>query len=124
MRRMRTPLSLAAVACFLLSLPARAQVAPSLSGETGLFEIANADSIAAGRFSLGLYWSMWTRTAAPVPGSLPFPDDPLRYDLMRIGGTIGYGLTNTWELVLGTGSNRYHATDGFLWQGMINGHYA
>ena len=52
MRRMRTRLSLAAAACFVLSLPARAQVAPTLSGETGLFEITTADSIAAGRLPL------------------------------------------------------------------------
>ena len=66
MRRMRTPLSLAAVACFALSLPAQAQVAPTLSGETGLFEITNADTIGAGRFSFGLSWSMWNRSAAPL----------------------------------------------------------
>ena len=41
---------------------------PTLSGETGLFEITTADMLAAGRFSLGLSWSMWPRTAAPVPG--------------------------------------------------------
>ncbi len=121
MRRMRTRLTLAAAVWFVLALPARAQVAPTLSGETGLFEITNADTIAAGRFSLGLSWSMWNRIAAPVSGSTPYPDDPLRYDLMRTGGSVGYGLTNTWEIVIGTGSNRYHA-DAFLWQGVINGH--
>lgn len=121
MRRMRTRLSLAAAVWFALALPARAQVAPTLSGETGLFEIKSADSIAAGRFSLGLSFSMWTLTSAPIPGSSPLPDDPLRYDLMRIGGSIGYGLSDRWELVLGTGSNRYHA-DGNVWQGVINGH--
>ena len=122
MRRMRTPLSLAAVACFVLSIPARAQVAPTLSGETGLFEITNADTIGAGHFSFGLSWSMWNRAAAPVPGSFPLPDDPLRYDLQRIGGSVGYGLLDRWELVVGTGANRYHAMDA-AWQGVINGHY-
>jgi outer membrane protein OmpA-like peptidoglycan-associated protein len=121
MRRMRTRLSLAAAAWFVLALPARAQVAPTLSGETGLFEITTADSIAAGRFSLGLSWSMWNRMAAPTPGSTAYPDDPLRYDLMRTGGSVGYGFTNNWEIVVGTGSNRYHA-EAFLWQGVINGH--
>ena len=120
MRRMRTPLSLAAVACFALSLPARAQVAPTLSGETGLFEIMNADSLAAGRFSLGLSWSMWNRSSAPVPGAPTLPDDPLRYDLQRIAGNVGYGLTNNWEIVASTGGDRYHASDMF-WRGMING---
>ena len=120
MRRMRTRLSLAAAVCFVLSLPARAQVAPTLSGETGLFEITTADMIAAGRFSLGLSWSMWPRTGAPIPGSSPYPDDPLRYDLQRIGGSVGYGLTDRWEIVFGTGGNRYHA-ESYNWHGMING---
>ncbi|HTS02469.1 MAG TPA: OmpA family protein [Thermoanaerobaculia bacterium] len=122
MRRMRTRLFLAAAACFALALPARAQVAPTLSGETGLFEIKNADSLAAGRFSVALSWSMWTLTAAPVPGSSPLPDDPLRYDLQRIGGSVGYGLTDRWELVVGTGSS-YYSADSAVWQGLINGRY-
>jgi outer membrane protein OmpA-like peptidoglycan-associated protein len=117
---MRTRLSLAAAACFVLSLPARAQVAPTLSGETGLFEITNADMIAAGHFSLGLSWSMWNRTAAPIPGSNPLPDDPLRYDVMRYGGSVGYGFSDRWEVVIGTGSVRYNA-DSMAWQGIVNG---
>lgn len=122
MRRMRTRLSLAAAVCFALSLPARAQVAPTLSGETGLFEITNADMLAAGHFSVGFSWSMWTLTSAPVPGSSPYPDDPLRYDLMRTGGSVGYGLMDRWEIVIGTGSNRYHA-DSFDWQGVVGSSY-
>jgi outer membrane protein OmpA-like peptidoglycan-associated protein len=121
MRRMRTRLFLAAAACCVLSLPARAQVAPTLSGETGLFEVLNADTIPAGRFSFGLSWSMRTLTAAPVPFSTPYPDDPLRYDVMRYGGSVAYGMLDRWELVVGTGSNRYHADSG-LWQGVIGGH--
>lgn len=121
MRRMRTRLSLAAAVWFALALPARAQVAPTLSGETGLFEIRNADFLGAGRFSFGLSWSMWTLTAAPVPGSSPYPDDPLRYDLQRIGGSMAYGFTDRWEVSVGAGSNRYNA-EAYLWQGVINGH--
>ena len=120
MRRMRTRLFLAAAAGFVLSLPARAQVAPTLSGETGLFEITNADTLAAGRFSLALSWSMWPRTAAPLPGSFTLADDPLRYDQQRLGFSVGYGLTNSWEIVVGTGSNRYHADD-LIWAGVISG---
>jgi outer membrane protein OmpA-like peptidoglycan-associated protein len=118
---MRTRLSLAAAVCFALSLPAQAQVAPTLSGETGLFEIMNADMLPAGRFSLAASWSMWTSTAAPLPYSSPLPDDPLRYDRQRIGGTFAYGLMDRWEIAIGTGSNRYNA-DAMNWQGMINGH--
>ena len=124
MRRIRTRLFLAAAACCVLSLPARAQIlAPTLSGETGLFEIPTANSLQTGHFSFGLSWSMWNRTAAPVPGTVSLPDDPLRYDLQRFGGSIGFGLTDRWEMTLAAGAHRYEATDGFLWQGLINGHY-
>jgi hypothetical protein len=110
---MRTRLFLAAAAGFVLSLPARAQiVAPTLTGETGLFEIPTANSLQAGRFSFGLSWSMWNRTAAPVPGTVSLPDDPLRYDQQRFGGSIGYGLTDRWEVVFGAGANRYEARTG------------
>ena len=122
MRRMRTRMSLAAAACLVLALPARAQVAPTLSGGTGLFEILTADMVAEGHFSLGLSWSMWDRTAAPVPGAFPLPDDPLRYDVQRISGSLGYGLMDRWELDFSAGYNHYHAMSA-TWQGLINGHY-
>ena len=45
MRRMRTRLLLGAIACLVLATPLAAQVAPSISGETGLFEVTNADML-------------------------------------------------------------------------------
>jgi outer membrane protein OmpA-like peptidoglycan-associated protein len=119
---MRTRLLLGAIACLASAAPLAAQVAPSLSGETGLFEVRNADVLPPGRFSLGLSWSMWNRTAASVPFAATLPDDPLRYDLQRTGLSIGYGLIPNWELSLGTGSNRYVAY-GRDWEGMVNGHF-
>jgi outer membrane protein OmpA-like peptidoglycan-associated protein len=82
----------------------------------------NADMLPQGRFSLGLSWGLWDRTAAPVPYAATLPDDPLRYDLQRVGLSIGYGLMPNWEASVSTGSNRYHASD-FNWQGVLSGHY-
>jgi outer membrane protein OmpA-like peptidoglycan-associated protein len=122
MRRMRTRLLLGAIACLVLAAPLAAQVAPTVTGETGLFQVINADFLPQGRFSLGLSWGLWNRTAASVPYAPTLPDDPLRYDLQRFGLSVGYGLLSNWEASISTGSNRYNASS-FDWQGLINGHY-
>lgn len=126
MRRMRTRLLLGAIACLVLATPfatpLAAQMAPTVSGETGLFQVTNADMLPQGRFSLGLSWGMWNRTAASVPYSATLSDDPLRYDLQRFGLSVAYGLLNRWEASLSTGSNRYGATSN-NWQGLVSGHY-
>ncbi len=126
MRRMRTRLLLGAIACLVLATPfatpLAAQIAPSVSGETGLFEVTNADMLPQGRFSLGLSWGLWNRTAASVPYAATLSDDPLRYDVQRIGMSVAYGLLPRWEASLSTGSNRYSASD-YNWQGLVNGHY-
>src|SRR5271169_3771408 len=122
MRRMRTRLLLGAIACLILAAPLAAQVGPTVTGETGLFQVMTADMLPQGRFSLGLSWGLWNRTAAPVPYSTPLPDDPLRYDVQRFGLSIGYGLLPSWEASISTGFDRYHASS-FDWQGLVNGHY-
>jgi outer membrane protein OmpA-like peptidoglycan-associated protein len=119
---MRTRLLLGAIACLVLAAPLAAQVAPTLTGETGLFQVTNADMLPQGRFSLGLSWSMWTRTAASVPFTAPLADDPLRYDQQRFGLSVAYGLMPSWEASISAGSNRYHASSE-TWQGMVNGRY-
>ncbi len=122
MRRMRTRLSLAAAACFVLSLPARAQVAPTLSGETGLFEITNADMLAAGRFSFGLSWSMWTRDGGARTGL-----EPARRTIRS--ATTSCGPAAAWATASWTAgrSSSAPARTGTTpsrttWQGVINGH--
>ena len=126
MRRMRTRLFLGAIACLVLATPfatpLAAQMAPSVSGETGLFQATNAEFLPQGRFSLGLSWGLWNRTAASVPYAATLPDDPLRYDVQRIGMSVAYGLLSRWEASLSTGSNMYSAS-AYNWQGLVNGHY-
>ncbi len=122
MRRMRTRLLLGAIACLVLAAPLAAQVAPTVTGETGLFQVTNADMLPQGRFSLGLSWNLWNRTAASVPNTVPLRDDPLRYNLQRFGLSVAYGLMPSWEATMSTGFNRYNASN-FDWQGLVNGHY-
>ncbi|HEV8269269.1 MAG TPA: OmpA family protein [Thermoanaerobaculia bacterium] len=121
MRRIRTGLLLAALGSLFLSLTAGAQVAPSLTGESGLFELTNADTLPSGRFSLGLYYSVWDRTAAPSLVTPEGVDDPLRYGTSKLGLTVGYGATNNLELTLGIGQ-RFFEADQRFWSGVIGGH--
>lgn len=122
MRRMRTRLLLGAIACLVLAAPLAAQIAPTVSGETGLFQVRNADMLPTGRFSFGLSWGMWNRTAAPVPFADALSKDPLRYDLQRSGLSVGYGFLPNWEASVSTGSNRYHASPRD-WEGMVSGRF-
>lgn len=123
MRRMRSGLLFAA-AVTLIGLgapPLAAQVAPSLSGETGLFELRNADMTAPGRFSFSLFFSQWDRVAAPSLINAPGADDPLRYSVGKGGVTVAWGVTSTFELTANTGMRIYSADDRD-WNGAINGH--
>ena len=121
MRRMRTGLLLALVAALSLAAPTlSAQVAPTLNGETGLFSIYDAQTVPQGRFAFSLFYSMWDRTAAPVPYLAPQPDDPLRYSSDKIGLTMAFGLLPNWEASFSAGQRSYSADDR-LWAGNING---
>jgi outer membrane protein OmpA-like peptidoglycan-associated protein len=122
MRRKRTGLLLALVAALLLAAhPLSAQVAPTLTGETGLFSIYDAQTVPHGRFAFSLFYSMYDRTAASVPFLAPQPDDPLRYSSDKIGLTMAFGLLPNWEASFSAGQRSYSADDR-LWAGVINGH--
>ena len=71
MRRMRTRLLLGAIACLVLATPfatpLAAQMSPSVSGETGLFQVTNAEMLPQGRFSLGLSGDCGIGRRRPFP---------------------------------------------------------
>lgn len=121
MRSMRTGLLFAVTLTLAFASPLTAQVAPTLTGETGLFELTNAEVLPIGRFSFGLYFSQSDRTAAPSLLYATGADDPLRYGTGKIGITAGFGLTGNWELTLSAGQ-RYFRSDPRDWSGVINGH--
>ena len=126
MRRMRTGLLFAAGLSLVVARPIGAQIAPTLQGQTGLFELTNAETIAPGRFSFSLFYSQSDRTAAPpfAFGSelAPRADDPLRYGVGTLGVTAAFGLTRGFELSVATGEKLYHV-DERDWSGEINGHF-
>jgi len=118
---MRAGLLFAVAVPVALASPLGAQVvAPTLTGETGLFELTNAETLQQGRFSLGLYYSQSDRTAGPSALFRGGADDPLRYGTGKVGVTVGFGLTSNWELTLSAGQ-RYYTADERDWAGVING---
>ena len=66
MRPMRAGFLFAAGFSLVLSSPLVAQVAPTLTGEVGLFELRNADTTPPGRFSFSIFFSQSDRVAAPA----------------------------------------------------------
>ena len=120
MRRMRTGLLLALAVATLAATPLSAQVAPSLNGETGLFGIFDAQTVPHGRFAFSIFYSMYDRTAASVPQTVPFAQDPMRYSTDKLGLSIGFGLLPNWEASFSAGQRYYSAGDR-LWGGNLGG---
>ena len=103
--------------CFLIAVPAvfaqtgmtmmtrddqLAAVAPASSGQTGLFETVTADTLHRGDISFGVYYQDYDLEAAPAPLSLrPLSARSYRdmqYDLYRLSVSVGYGLSDRWEV--------------------------
>ena len=120
MRRMRTGLLLTVMALTTLATPLAAQVGPSLTGQTGLFQVVNAETLPAGRFSLGLFYSQSDRVASGSLVTPPQASDPLRYGLGTGALTVAYGLTSNWEASVSAGLI-YLKADDRPWSGVING---
>ena len=104
------------------------QVAPSSSGQTGLFETVTADTLKQGEFSFGVYFNDYDLLAGParefaLPSSREYQD--MSYDLYRLGVSAGYGLTDRWEIsamvpwdrIVANGSDRAGVINGWLYQG-------
>lgn len=69
--------------------------APTSSGETGLFTLLSGDTLPAHGWDFGLYYNNWD----PVfknPGPLGPAKVPI--DWNRLDLSVGYGLTDRWEL--------------------------
>ena len=120
MRRMRIGLLLAATVLLALSPSVLAQTAPTLTGDTGLIETVNAETVPAGRFSFSLFASLWQDTAAPPINYPVLSENPLRYSYGKLGLSAAYGLTPGWEVSVVFGAVRYSAGDR-AWTGNING---
>ncbi len=122
MQRMRTGLFFAAAALLLAASSLFAQLGPTVTGETGLFELRNAETTPTGRFSFGLTYSQWAEIAGPSVkyANWMTPENPLRYDTGKLGVNVIYGAASNWEISLAAGQRFFHADDR-AWAGTING---
>lgn len=129
--------------CFLLAVPTVfgqgvtmtrddqiGLVAPTGSGETGLFTTVTGDTLHRGDFSFGIYFQDFDLFAAPAPELAPpsareYKD--LSYDLYRANISAGYGLTDRWEVsaslpwdrLQNHGGDRVGYINGWLYRGQF-----
>lgn len=128
--------------CFFVGLPILAQdapvdisrddqirfFAPTASGQTGLFETVTADTLRRGQWSFGMYFNDYDVTAGGAedlapPSARDYND--LSYDLYRLSGSIGVGITDRWEIsamvpwdrLVSNGGDRVGYINGFLHRG-------
>ncbi|HSB36684.1 MAG TPA: OmpA family protein [Thermoanaerobaculia bacterium] len=120
MRRMRIGLLVALAAGLALSPALLAQVAPTLTGDTGLIEAVNGETVPQGRFSFSLFATLSQRAAGPALTYPPYPEDPLRYNVGKLGLSAAYGLMPGWEVSIAAGALRTSAGTR-EWAGNING---
>lgn len=98
----------------LIGAAASAQIAPSTSGDIGLFTIPTADVPRAGQLTLGVYG--WKEQLAA--GNLAFSDTDFRsrlYSHWAGEGSIGLGLTDNWTVNVSAGAERFENRGG--WRG-------
>ncbi len=75
--------------------------APTISGETGLFTIITGETLRARDWSFGIYYNNYDYLAASARELRPISRRSYRdMDLedSRISASIGYGLTDRWEI--------------------------
>ena len=134
--------------CFVIAVPAAyaqtgttmtltrddqlAAVAPASSGQTGLFETVTADTLHRGDVSFSIYYQDYDLEAAPAPLSLrPLSArdyEDMGYDLYRLSASVGYGLSDRWEVsvmapwdrIKGNGGDRVGFINGYLYAGKFS----
>ena len=119
----KTLLVLILVAFCAGGLPAFAQLssAPTATGETGMFTLLDGWTLPKGEWSLGFYYNNWDRLVAPVPGGVTRPlSDDWDYDWNRLSASVGYGLTDRFELSVMVPYEDFSASDN-RHLGYVNG---
>ncbi|HBL31960.1 MAG TPA: hypothetical protein DD490_34490 [Acidobacteria bacterium] len=72
--------------------------APTVTGETGLFTLLSGETLPRGGWSFGLYYNNWDRLFDLGPVFGRSGDQELSLDWNRLNASVGYGLTDRWEL--------------------------
>ncbi len=104
---------------------------PTITGETGLFTTIAGRTLGQGDWSFGVYLNNYDYTAAPAPDFAPpsgrgYKD--LGYDDTRLSMSIGYGITDRWEIVgsipfvniHNQGRDRAGFINGYLYEGKFD----
>jgi outer membrane protein OmpA-like peptidoglycan-associated protein len=109
-----------------------AQAAPSSSGQTGLFTTVTADTLHRGDLSFGVYYQDFDLDAASAPLALRPPsardNSDMPYDLYRLSASVGYGLSDRWEVsamvpwdrLKGNGGDRAGFVNGYFYRGKFS----
>jgi outer membrane protein OmpA-like peptidoglycan-associated protein len=100
-------------------------LAPTASGETGLFNTVTADTLKRGDLSFGIYLNDYDLLAGPARQFAPLTArgyKDMGYDLYRLSASIGYGITDRWEVSASLPWDRLqnHGNDRV---GFINGYF-
>ncbi len=121
---MKKTLMVLLLASFCASGPAafaQQASAPTATGETGLFTLVDGWTLPQGGWSLGFYYNNWDRLVAPVPGGVARPlTDDWDYDWNRLSASVGYGLTDAFELSVMIPFEDFSASDN-RHLGFVNG---
>lgn len=107
-----------------------ALVAPTASGETGLFTVVTADTLRRGDWSFGVYLNGYHLEAAPAGFAIPSArrNRNMGYDLSQFSASVGYGFTDHWELtgsvpydrIKNSGGDRAGFINGYFYQGRFS----
>jgi outer membrane protein OmpA-like peptidoglycan-associated protein len=78
-------------------------VSPSTTGEIGLFTALTGDTLRQGDWSFSIYYNNYDYLAAPAPPQFRIPSGrsyrEFDFDDTRVSASIGYGITDRWEIV-------------------------
>lgn len=123
---MRSRIAIALMLAVALAPPlaAQAEDGPTVTGESGLFTLLDGWTLPQGEWSFGLYYNNWDRLVAPVPGLelLPPATDDWDYDWHRLSASVGYGVTDAFELSLMLPYEMLKASDNHH-VGIVNGKF-
>jgi outer membrane protein OmpA-like peptidoglycan-associated protein len=73
--------------------------APTVTGETGLFTLWSGETLPQGGWSFGLYYNNWDRLFdGPDLAFRDDDEDSLSLDWNRLSASLGYGITDRWEV--------------------------
>lgn len=78
--------------------------APTVTGETGLFTLLSGDTLPRGNWSFGLYYNNWDRVL-DLDG---IGVDEESVDWNRLSASLGYGITDRWEVSLAVPYDDYN----------------